>query len=406
MKSKLLTLILLVSCVSGFYSCTDDDDDVKKTSVTFVFNNPSDLQDVVMNNWEITLTERNSGNSYNIEGDGNTFTAVIPEGDYKIAAECDVTYTLDGNSQEGKLRVASESNVIIGDVLNLNISPYLYSDYNGENGGFLIEEFFYTGSVTPEGKAYSGDKYIKLYNNTDQTLYADGLFIATTQRNTSIAYTYMPEILETAVPVTGIIIIPGDGTQFPVEAGKSFVITQSAVDHTSANINSINLTNADMEWRNEHLSNQPANNPNVPDATLLYNFFSPHVSGLTSIIMGRLEVSTDVYLTDYVYEYSWKTVINGIEYERGPFLDYKIPNEWAMDAVYTSVEGKADVPVFSASIDMGWTYCGAYFGDADRYGKSVRRKVLTTNPDGREILKDTNNSAADFTPNATPSLAQ
>jgi len=125
-----------------------------------------------------------------------------------------------------------------------------------------------------------------------------------------------------------------------------------------------------------------------------------------SIVMGRMEVSSEQYIADYTHEYSWTMVFNGVEYNRGPFVDYKIPNEWVMDAVYTSAKGSDLNHVFSPTIDAGWTYCGESATDTNRYGKCVRRKVLTTNPDGRKILKDTNNSAVDFIANATPSFLE
>ena len=406
MKTKLLTLILLVFCTTGFFSCSDDDEEVKSTEVTLSITNPTDLEGLVVGKWTVTFTERNTNRKYTFETESNTLSATVPEGDYEIVGENPVTYTFQGSTTNGKLYFINKSNIVVGETVNFAVSSFPKSEYEGENGGFVIEEVFYTGTVTPEGKAYSGDTYIKIYNNSDKVLYADGLFIASTQRNTSIAYTYMPEILDKEVPVTGIIVIPGDGTKYPVQPGKSFILTASAVNHKEGNANSFDLTIADMEWRNEHLINQPANNSNVPDATLLYNFFSLHTNGLTSVIMGRFDVSQEQYLANYTYEYNWKTIFNGVEYERGPFIDYKIPNEWVMDAVYTSVEGKADVPVFAPSIDMGWTYCGSSFGDTERYGRSVRRKVESTTTDGREILQDTNNSAVDFIPNSTPSLAK
>ncbi len=418
MKVKLVTLILIAVCSIGFYSC-DNSDDVRKTEVTLTFNDPADLQSVTMTNWKVTLQERNTGSEYKVTGDGKTLLATtVPEGDYKITGECDVTYTLDGNTQKGNLRVTGNSNVATGAAITFTLTPYLYIDYEGEGSGFLIQEVFYTGTATPEGKQYSGDKYIKIYNNTDEILYADGLFFATTMLNSSIAYTYTPDVISTHVPVDGIMIIPGNGKQYPVEPGTYFLLTESAVNHkqdrtvdgetVTGNANSFDLTTANMEWRNEELVNQPADNPNVPNATALVGNFLLHNSGLTSLIMGKLPVTQSEFLAnkDYEYEYTWKTVINGTQYERGPFLDYKVPNECIIDAVYTSVEGKAIRPVFSSSIDMGWTYCGTYFGDKERYGKSVIRKVLTTTPDGRNMLKDTNNSAVDFTPNTTPSMTK
>jgi len=405
MKTKLFTLILFAFCAVGFFSCSDDVEEVKKTDVVLTITNPTDLQDMVVGKWTVTFSERNTGKQYAAETENNSVTITIPQGDYKIVGESPVTYTFMEKTQESKLYFTQESAVAVGESVNVAVTSFPQSGYVGENGGFVIEEIFYAGTTTPEGKSYSGDSYIKLYNNTDKTLYADGLFLASTQRNTSIAYIYTPEIIEKEVPVTGVIIIPGSGSQYPVEPGKSFILTASAINHKEGNANSFDLTIANMEWRNEHLSNQPANNPNVPDATLLCDFFSLHSSGLTGLIMGRMDVSQDKYLADYTYEYKWKTVINGVEYERGPFTIYRIPNKWVMDAVYTSVEGKAEVRVFSPSLDMNWTYCGAYFGDTERFGKSVRRKVAET-INGREVLKDTNNSAVDFTPNAIPSLAK
>ncbi|MDR0750828.1 MAG: DUF4876 domain-containing protein [Tannerellaceae bacterium] len=405
MKTKLSTLILLVFCTTGFFSCNDDDEEVKTTEVTLSIANPTDLEDLKVSKWAVTFTERNTNKTYALETESNTLSVTVPEGDYEIAGENFVTYTFMGNTVNGKLYFINKSNIVTGETVSIAASSFPKSEYEGE-GGFVIEEIFYTGSGTPEGKSYLGDIYIKLYNNTDKPLYADGLFLATTQRNTSISYTYIPEILDKYVPVNGIIVIPGDGTKYPVQPGKSFILAASAVNHKEGNSNSFDLTIADMEWRNEHLANQPANNPNVPDAILLYNFFTTHHAGLSSVIMGRIEVSQTEFLGKYIYEYSWKMVFNGVEYERGPFLDYKIPNEWVMDAVYTSVEGETEAPVFAPSIDMGWTYCGSSFGDTERFGKSVRRKVESTTTDGREILQDTNNSAVDFIPNATPSLAK
>ncbi|MBO4844431.1 MAG: DUF4876 domain-containing protein [Bacteroidales bacterium] len=52
------------------------------------------------------------------------------------------------------------------------------------------------------------------------------------------------------------------------------------------------------------------------------------------------------------------------------------------------------------AFDSGWTYCGEFDGDTSRFGKSVLRKTAD------KKLVDTNNSTNDFTPNATPSLAE
>jgi len=100
------------------------------------------------------------------------------------------------------------------------------------------------------------------------------------------------------------------------------------------------------------------------------------------------------YLTDYKYTYK-------IIFQEGE--TYKIPNSWILDAVNVSVKGKFQWLLTAPSLDSGWTYCGKKDNDPSRYGKSVRRKVLSEN-NGKPIFKDTNNSTEDFDPDVTPSL--
>lgn len=407
MKKNLFFLFLTIITAIAFSACSSDDkEDVRKTKVTLTIGNPSDLDGLSLGTWSVIFTERNTGAKTVLETTTNTLNAELAEGDYEITGENNITYKFQSNSIEGKLYFTNKSVVLIGNTKDVTIESFLKSDYNLSNGGFLIEEIYYTGSVTPEGKTYSGDQYIKLYNNTDKTLYADGLFLAVTQRSSGNSYTYTPDVILDAVPVGAIIVIPGNGTKYPVAAGASFVLTASAVNHKLGNSNSFDLSTANMEWVNVNLTNQPANNPNVDDAKALYDSFVLHNKGLTSIVLGRLDVSQDEFIEKYTYSYSWETVINGVEYKRGPFTIYQIPNKWVMDAVYTSVEGKAIIPVFAPSLDLSWTYCGGFDGDTNRFGKSVQRKVESTTADGRKILKDTNNSKVDFTPNTTPSLSK
>ncbi len=408
---KRLILCTLLLCAIGFYACENDDNKgIKEIQVTLRLSNPKNLEEVTLTNLEVTLTERNSGNIYSAHAVvGNTVTTVIPEGAYNLIVKGSITYTLDQNMMESEIRAMKESVLITGDAVEINMDPFLYS----ETSGFVIQEIFYTGSATPEGKQYNGDKYIRIYNNSDTILYADGLFIATTMLNSSISYVYDPDILETDVPVSSIVIIPGDGTRFPVEPGKSLLIADNAINHKEnseidgetvpGNANSFDLSKADLEWCNTELLGE-VDNPAVPNVENLYSNFMLHNSGLTSVIMGRLKTDRETYLKDYIYTYTWTWVFNGNTYKRGPFEEYRIPNKWVIDAVYTSVSDKAVRPVFSASLDLGWSYCGEFFGDATRYNKSIRRKVLSTTPDGRDILKDTNNSAVDFEANATPFL--
>ena len=54
------------------------------------------------------------------------------------------------------------------------------SNVAAKNGEFVIEEIYFTGTALPETGSpdkYQGDQYIKIRNNTDEDLYADGMLL-------------------------------------------------------------------------------------------------------------------------------------------------------------------------------------------------------------------------------------
>lgn len=81
----------------------------------------------------------------------------------------------------------------------------------------------------------------------------------------------------------------------------------------------------------------------------------------------------------------------------------KIPNEWIVDAVNLCSKDDFKRIVTDPSLDSGWSYSGLNRNDKNRYGKSVRRKVLSENG-GKPIFQDTNNSTDDFVITAPPTM--
>ena len=65
-------------------------------------------------------------------------------------------------------------------------------------------------------RQYSGDQYIKIYNNSDSVLYADGLVILESAFNTAQQYEYTPDIMSQAMAVQCVYVIPGNGKDYPV----------------------------------------------------------------------------------------------------------------------------------------------------------------------------------------------
>ena len=91
-------------------------------------------------------------------------------------------YIVDEKTVEGQVKGYKESVNLVGTTSADNIKLFLFNS----KADFVIEEVYFAGSTTPEGKQYSGDQYFKIYNNSDSVLYADGLVILES------AFTYMP----------------------------------------------------------------------------------------------------------------------------------------------------------------------------------------------------------------------
>lgn len=284
------------------------------------------------------------------------------------------------------------------------------SFYTPSTNGFVIEEIYFAGSTTPTGDQYSADQYIKIYNNSSEVLYADGLAILGSEFMTVDKQDYTPDIMEQGFSVEFIFVIPGSGQDHPVQPGESLLLALDASNHTEANPNSFDLSVADFEFYDE--SSNPnyldTDNPEVPNLdkwfsyTLTYTVL--HNRGFHSYALAKMETDKETFLEKYAYTANYTYVFGDFSIPR-EVETYYVPNSWIIDAVNLSVESEFQWIVTSSSLDAGWTHCGSIDHDPNRYNKSVRRKVEST-VNGRKILQDTNNSTVDFEADATPSLKE
>lgn len=96
---------------------------------------------------------------------------VLPAGTYNVTVEGIITYTDDSGVAETKIGGVQSGLVVNGNELSKSIPIAPKSTSND----LILEEIFFTGSKTPEGQFYFGDRYFKITNNTDRVLYADGM---------------------------------------------------------------------------------------------------------------------------------------------------------------------------------------------------------------------------------------
>ncbi len=392
MKVKVFSFLLALTCVIAFYSC--EDDGIAQSNAKVSFKNPEGLENVVIKNMEITLTERNTGATHvNTVTNGviDTVAGVIPQGLYDIYADGIISYNIDGEVIEGKVKGFGEGISVSGSIFKTSINLFLYD----VESGLIFEELFTVGTQGTDGKYYRGDSYFKIYNNSDETIYADGYVIAESKFVTTTKQDYTPDIMNDAFAAIAIYMIPGNGTNIPIEPGKSIIIADQAINHLEKNPNSIDLSKANFEWYDETSQNLDIDNPAVPNLIRIYaetkTSWNPNIQTNRAYVLAKLGTDVNNYLANYKYDYTYEGTVRTMT---GSV--YKIPNQWIKDAVNTSVKSDFEWIVTTPSLDMGWSYCRTSSDDETRWGKSMQRKVLSVTENGHNILQDTNNSTTDF----------
>lgn len=280
----------------------------------------------------------------------------------------------------------------------------------------LIEEIFYAKNAVVETgvpDTFAGDQYIKITNTTDHVVYADRLMIAEsyifTDQSSICPTTYDPDKRPTHCPVGLVFVVPGDGDDYPIEAGASILVAATAQDYTVANSNSMDLSNVDFEWFDQSTVEGVADtdNPNVDNVEI---WFTPsltlswfNMQGNKGYLIARVpeNVTAESFLADY--KWTGMVIEDWSDFEMGMMESeiekaYLVPNEWVLDAVNIGHDDSYTNLAFDSSLDAGYTYCGSDSYAVDRYGKAVIRKR------NNGVLVDTNNSTSDFTPHTTPSV--
>ena len=324
----------------------------------------------------------------------STLTMTIPLGYYDLS----VTAKADGQPIRAYGR---------GVKVERDCSVELYPDYvKSGDDNFVLAEIFFAGTETPEGKRYIGDKYFVIYNNAPDTLSADGLILIEADLNSVQKYNLDYDFRDKYFAVDAMYRVPGDGNTYRVAPGKALIIADNAMDHTQANVNSFDLSQADFEWYDVSSSAgaTDVDNPDVPNMDKLYCYtytiWVPHNQGHKSFGLARFPegVTAEQYFaTDSLYiAYSYELVTAAGTYTQSK-KSYVLPNEWIVDAVNLAPSETFQWLTISDKLDAGYTYVAPTGSDVTRFGKAVRRRTLGV-INNRRVLQDTNNSTDDFEP--------
>ena len=378
-------------------ACKKDNDAINSIvgtrNLTLQLQKPDKVTNIHYGTLTLTFTELNRNDKVErifTNLSQNELTLPLLMGSYEMRIAATATYTLNGET------VAGEMSAFVSKVDVLNDSSFPVSlSIKAKGNDFIIEEIFFAGTATLEGKQYFGDQYIKLYNPTNKVLYADGLVLADSEFLTVNKRDYTPNVMAEAFTAGSMVQIPGTGTQYPVQPGKSIVIAEQGINHKENNPNSIDLSKADFE--NFYPPKvKDVDGVGVTNNINLYGIFIFNNRGNRSYVIARFPEGTATATLQYDYEYKVGTKLMQRQ-------ALKIPNNWIVDAVNLSTKKGFEWIVTAPSLDAGYTYVANDEKDTSRYSKSVRRKVLSEN-NGKPIFKDTNNSTDDFEILTIPTL--
>ena len=395
--------LIYMLAAAGAVSCSDEktDDPVEPVTVSssMRLNGGNVLVNVPEADFDVSIPDEASSwvGVNEAETEGRTLVLEVAKNETGAERQTTVTVTRKGRSDLLATVTIKQSNVA------------------AKNGEFVIEEIYFTGTALPETGSpdkYQGDQYIKIRNNTDEDLYADGMLLILQSSVLSNMEGEIPaavDFREEYCAGQAFYAIPGSGRDVPVKAGESLIIVNNAQNHLESNPDSWDATTADFEWYDESSNENflDTDNPAVPNLDKWYaqtlTVHSLHNRGAYGIAIAMPPAGTtgEQFLQDHPIGDGYYYIFhlpNGSDYEM-PIKGYFVPNEWVLDAVNTGGRNTFGMAPWGTSLDAGYTWCGTEDSDPDRFNKSVIRK---TGADGK--LVDTNNSSNDFTPNTTPSL--
>lgn len=423
MKNRSLIILSILALIGFTSSCQQKLDGLlsenpyvegtKKLNINLIY--PEEYEHEKTNGAEITVINPTNGAVYDLLADKDGKASLdLQYGFYRVSV------TDKGTPVSGAIPIFNKSvdqirliDTVKGD-MNLNIELAL--SYAGQ---LIIKEVYYRGCVGADGKNFSYDKYITLYNNSNEIAYLDSVCFGVVEpynaptKPTSWSYINSEgqQVIRDTLPVVEAVWqFPGTGTSHPLQPGEEIVVAlTAAVDHTILRPMSVNL-DVPGYWvcYNQRYTNSryhPSPGPNLvghwldllwkEGTSTAYPFSS---SSPAPVIFRIPEVGAQAYVNNPANRSRKPGSSSSREY-------VMIPSTWILDGVELFDKDTKNKRL-PATIDA--TYM--LMTNDERYkGQTVHRRIdeeATAAAGGRIVYMDTNNSANDFYIRASQSIKE
>lgn len=393
--------LLCIVAASTLVSCIDYNDSGRLVNIQVHLKSPTDFKEgAALDNQVVTIKSKTVEMTAVTDENGiATFEGCMPDV-YNISSYKELTgeeyteKTGTSGSAEGYVVTATLNEQLFDEAREQ--SPVEVESTIAINNPVVISKIYSSGSKYNGNKNYMAGRYIELYNQSDKTVDIAGMYIGLLEStgNSNRLYTIEqlkqdPAINGQKVAVKQVYRIPTD-KEYLVEGGKSIVITNSAIDHSSVNQFEADLSTADFEVV-DYMDNLE-HNDNV--AKLSREFYS--ISSLKGMnLMQGGPCGIIIFDTDEDIN-TWATTY-GFGKTSGSMVYLLVPNSTIKDGVdfikNTNTGPNLSTKRLYDEIDAGCTHIDALSGYT---GEVVYRKTARKASDGRKVLMDTNNSSNDF----------
>lgn len=393
-------LVAIILAGASLASCSSD----SVTPVYDVTTVDTTLPDGVPSNYTVKestlrLTELNTGAVSEIDLTSGA-APQLPAGTYNYEARMLISYTVDGTPVKRWLRAVGNQVEITATSHQLPLSWFFFNP----SGSLVFGEIFVTGTLNAKGTTGLYDSYFTIYNNTDETLYADGLAIVESKLlNSAKDEIVTPEAARSACFTVGTVyVIPGNGTDVPVAPGESIKIVDQAIDWSEQVADALDHRDADFEWYDEVTTGtiRDTDNPSVANLDKWYSYSatiwlpSQQCNRSYALVRFPAGMTADTYLADYKGDYTYISATTGAE--MAGTKCYRIPLDWILDGVNLCPTSVYTMSSLDPSIDMSYAAISENNNDKNRFGRKFARRVSGLSPLGNTVLMDTDDSARDF----------
>lgn len=396
---KILKLISMMLCVGLLStSCLNDGKTEGYDSLPVLFGHklPEGVSADDVVECTLFMTELNTGAKYGIDLlTANTVNLPLGIFDFEGTAKVN-SHASDGSIVVKTLRVSAQS-VPVTDPTAIELAWF----FSNPGGSLVFSEIYGAGSPNATATGSLRDSYLRIYNNTDETIYADGLAICESAfvnaRNNTFEILTPANDREKNFTAATIWVIPGSGTDYPIPSGGSIKLVDQAIDWSAQVPGALNHTDADFEWVDDNP--QDTDNPQVPNLEKWF-CYSNSIWMMTnqcnrSYALARIPegMTAEQYLVEYKgsYEYIHTT---------GAYMSndkaYLIPNEWILDGVNMGDDATYVIGALGKGVDISYASISDVNKDPNRFGYKFQRRVSAALANGKALLLDTNDSAVDF----------